>query len=404
MTGTPPRNILIAHPFPDVYGADRVALEVAIALREAGMNPMLVLPEPGPMTAWLDEHALAYRCVTTPVLRRALMSPRGVLGLASTSRRDFSRVARTIAEINPALVYTNTITLPHWVLGARRARLPVIAHIHESDDRLRPALARALAAPLLAANRVIAVSNATEQFLARAVPRLSGRTQVIYNGLDAPAVGRPSSHGSSTVRLAVIGRLSANKGQDLAIAAMGMLHKRGRSVHLEIAGATFSGYEGIERALRASVLALGLGDRVTFSGFCGDVWELLRRTDIVLAPSRTDSFPLVVIEAMLAGKPVVAADVGGMGELIQDGVSGFLVGREDVAALVTRIERLIDDPQLALRMGARARSDAMERFSRERFNRQIVAVVEEVLDGARGSSRHARGMRLGTSRRRRREV
>jgi hypothetical protein len=388
-----PCRILVAHPFPDVYGADRVVLEVVMALRAAGMSPTVVIPEPGPMTEWLDEHGLPYRCVSTPVIRRALLRPKEILGLIFHARREFSAVARTIAEIDPHLVYANTITLPFWVLGARRARVPTIAHIHESDERLRLAMVRALAAPLLAADRVIAVSDAAKAFLSRGIPRLEERTVVIHNGRSMPSTQVPATADSTMPRLAIIGRLSQNKGQDIAIAAAHALHLRHRDVRLEIAGDTFAGYEGVERDLRASVSAFGLDNQVTFSGFCADVWELLARTDILLAPSRTDSFPLVVIEAMLARKAIVAADVGGMRELIEDGRNGLLVAPEDAQALAAAIERLLDDPESARRLAEQARSDAVERFSVERFSREIVGAVDEVIAfrrerrGRRGADR-----------------
>jgi glycosyltransferase involved in cell wall biosynthesis len=195
--------------------------------------------------------------------------------------------------------------------------------------------------------------------------------------LRVPARSFPTPGTAAATRLAVIGRLNPNKGQDLAIAAVDALRARGRDGSLEIAGTVFPGYEEVERGLRAS--AAGLGDRVRFSGFCDDVWDLLARTDIVLAPSRTDSLPLVVIEAMLAGRAIVAADVGGMSELLRDGETGRLVPVEDAGALVGAVERLLNFPGEAAGLGARAREDAMARFGIERFAGEIVAVAEAVL-------------------------
>jgi glycosyltransferase involved in cell wall biosynthesis len=375
---TPPR-ILVAHPYPDVYGADRVVIDTVMALRDAGMAPTVVLPEPGPMTAWLDERAVPYRCVGTPVLRRALLRPAGMLSLAHRAPHHFSLVAQTIAELDPDLVYANTITLPHWVLGARRARVPAVVHSHESDARIHRVVAGGLVAPLLAADRVIAVSNAAKAFICRALPRLRDRTVVVYNGLPVPSGDFPPPLAAPVARLVVIGRLSPNKGQDLAIATVDSLVRRGRDVRLELAGDTFAGYEGVERALRESVRDLGLEDRVSFPGFCRDIWALLRRIDIVLAPSRTDSLPLAVIQAMLAKRPVIAADVGGIPELIMDGVTGLLVPPEDVAGLIARTEALLDDPLRARRLGDKARAAAVDRFGSERFQRQIVEIVESVL-------------------------
>ena len=377
-------HVLVAHPYPDLYGADRVMLDAALAFREAGMRLTMVLPEPGPMTSWLDEHDVPWKCVPIPVLRRALLRPAALLGLARHSPRQIALAARTIRELGADVVYANTITLPHWILAARRARVPVVVHAHESDARIRRPVAAALAAPLLAADRVVAVSEAAATFLGDTLPRLRGRTVVVYNGLPVPEDVFAQPLDGPPARLAVIGRLGPNKAQDLAIAAVDSLVRAGRDVRLELAGDAFAGYESFERGLRESVRERGLAGRVTFAGFCNDVWGLLARTDIVLAPSRTDSLPLVVIEAMLARRPVVAARVGGIPELIDDGATGLLAPPEDVPALAGRVEALLDDPGLARRLGDAARVAAADRFGRERFRREIVAVVRDAL------SRHAK--------------
>jgi glycosyltransferase involved in cell wall biosynthesis len=373
-------RILAAQPFPDVYGADRVMLDAVLGLRDAGMEPTLVLPEPGPMTAWLDAHELQYRSVAVPVLRRALLRPARLAGLAAHAPRDVALVRRTISEVGADLVYANTITLPHWILGARLSRVPVMAHVHESDDRIRPGLVRALAAPLLAADRVVTVSEAVRRFLCTAIPRLRDRTVVVYNGVEAPADDFPLPLTEPRARLAVIGRLGPNKGQDLAVQAVDTLVRSGRDVELVLAGDTFAGYEWFEADLRASVRRLGLERRVRFAGFVDDVWDLLRDTDLVLAPSRADSLPLVVIEAMLAGRPVIASDVGGMSELIASAVTGVLVPPEDVPSLDASIRSLLDDPLRARRLGEAARATAVARFDLGRFRREMVEVAQSVLN------------------------
>lgn len=382
----PPR-ILVAHPYPDVYGADRVLLSAVTAFRDAGMDPTIVLPGPGPMTAWLDNGGLSYRFVDIPVLRRALLSPAGLLGLVREFPHHVHRVARTVAALDADLVYVNTITLPHWVVGSRRARVPVVAHVHESDERIHPAIALALVAPLLAADRIIVVSAAAKSFLCRTFPRLANRIVVVYNGVPIPnrEFALPLEH--APAKLAVIGRFNPNKGQDLAIAAVQSLRQHGRDVRLTLAGSAFAGAEQYERLLRQSVSGSDLNNRIAFAGFCEDVWGLLSDTDIVLAPSRTDSLPLAVIEAMLAGRPVVAADVGGMRELLDDGRTGLLVGREDVAGLTRRVADLLDASSVARSLGANARLAAVERFSPARFERNLVAQVENALTRARNTRR-----------------
>ncbi|MDP8962201.1 MAG: glycosyltransferase, partial [Actinomycetota bacterium] len=119
-------------------------------------------------------------------------------------------------------------------------------------------------------------------------------------------------------------------------------------------------------ALKRQSVRLGIGDRVHITGWTDDVHHFLAQSDIFVLPSRSEGFPLAIVEAMLAGLPVVASRVGGVPEAVRNGETGLLVPKDDPDRLATALQRLIDDPELRLGMGRRGR-DVATSFTDERM-------------------------------------
>jgi glycosyltransferase involved in cell wall biosynthesis len=135
--------------------------------------------------------------------------------------------------------------------------------------------------------------------------------------------------------------------------------------------------------------SLGVGGRVRFLGQRTDVEQLLARSQVGLLVTNWEGFPLSILEAMRAGLPVVASSVGGVGESVQDGETGYLVPRGDVALLRDRIGRLLASPELRGRLGANARTRYEQRFTLGRCVSRTLAVYHDVLAGAEAARRSA---------------
>ena len=124
---------------------------------------------------------------------------------------------------------------------------------------------------------------------------------------------------------------------------------------------------------------LDVSDRVVFMGTVGDVEELLSGADVFLLPSETESFGLAALEALSCEVPVVASRVGGLPEVVEDGVTGFLRPVGDVEGMAEAVDRLLRDEDLRRAMGSRGRSSAIERFSRDDVVKQYRELYQEVL-------------------------
>ncbi len=360
-------RVLVAHPSADAYGSDRQLLESVHGFLAAGWHVTVALPEPGPLVELLPDVALDV--APFPVLRKALLRPLALLGLIARLPVDLNQLVRRIRAARPDVVYVNTVTVPWWTLAAGLAGVPVLVHVHEAEEISSAVTRKLLYAPLLFANAVVANSQTTRRVLLTSFRRLARRLAVVPNGL--PDSGPVDADAAVPGRIVLVGRLSPRKGVDVALEAIARLRAAGRPVSLEICGNAFPGYEWFVDQLRARAAEPDLAGAVHFAGYVTPVSTALARAEIAIAPSLGESFGNAVAETLLAGRPLVASDVQGLGEIVTDGRTGLLVPPADPAALAAAIGRLLDDPGLAARLGVAGRADALERFGADRYRRAV---------------------------------
>ena len=369
---------MVAHHTPDLYGSDLQLLESVSALVTGGFTVVVTVPYDGPLVPLLHERGALVEFLGVPVLRKSLLTPRGLVALAGDSLRGLWRTVRFLRRHRAAAVYVNTLTIPVWLLAARLTRTPSLAHVHEAQDEGPRPLRAALAAPLLLASSTVVNSRASLQSIRNALPIAARRSIVVYNGIadaiEPPHPPAPVPDGTPA-RLVQVGRLSPRKGTDVALEAVAELTRRGRNVCLDVYGTVFEGYEWFEDQLRSRASRDDIRGRVTFGGYVHPTWTALAPATVVLVPSRTEPFGNTAVEAQLAQRPVVVSAVQGLTEIVTDGRTGLLVPPEDATALADAVERLLDDPDLADRMASAGRAEALARFSSAGYRKRILDVV-----------------------------
>jgi glycosyltransferase involved in cell wall biosynthesis len=185
-------------------------------------------------------------------------------------------------------------------------------------------------------------------------------------------------HGGEAAPVVIgsLGRLDRMKGYDLLLEALA----RVPGARVEVLG------DGAERAsLEAQARRLGVADRVCFPGWEPDPRRRLPEWDVFCLPSRSEGFPLSVVEAMLAGLPVVASDVGSIGEAVLADTSGLLVAKDDVDGLVRALTAVVGSVAERARLGAAGRARAAEHFTVGHMARSYRALYDEMLAAPRRS-------------------
>jgi len=293
-------------------------------------------------------------------------------------RRDLTSIyehARVIRDLQADVVHLNQHLWSgqYGLLASALAGVPRVCVVHGalpssslSQRYLSICVARM-------ANRFVGVSDFVSGKIRQQLRVPASRIRTIYNGVS-PALPGGEPPPSPPDLILGIGRLAPEKGFDLLIEALvGVPDYR-----LVVAG------DGPERArLEQLVRARGLDDRVEFAGWVEGAWTDRWCPRLVAVPSRFEGMPLVILEAMQAGIPVVATRVGGVPEVVIDGSTGLLVDPGDPAALATALRELLDDPRRCEEMGTAAERRLRDHFTAERMISSYEALYQEVACGGR---------------------
>jgi glycosyltransferase involved in cell wall biosynthesis len=302
------------------------------------------------------------------------------------------KLVRLFRQLRPDIVHTHTAKAGAvGRLAARLARVPRSVHTfhgHVLEGYFSPAVTRlflrierALAGHT---DRIITVSpRLRHALLAMGIGRPE-QVEVIPLGLDLDRFLR-ASRGQTDLRgalqipagaplLGIVGRLVPIKDHPTLFQALSLFPDASRAPHLLVVG------DGERReALRQLAHALGLAGRIHFLGWRHDLEAILGDLDVVICCSRNEGTPVSLIEAMAAGVPVVSTDVGGVGDVVSHGETGWLVPAGDPAALAQGIERLLGDPELRHRLASAARPVALERHDVKGLVHRMEALYQRLL-------------------------
>jgi glycosyltransferase involved in cell wall biosynthesis len=220
--------------------------------------------------------------------------------------------------------------------------------------------------------RFVAVSQAGVNSLSNVgVPK--DKITLIYNGISAPAPGGERSD-NGVLKIGIVGQVNASKGHEDLFHALKIVVQNHPTVQLHIFGKATPDYEA---RLKRCACELNVQDNVVWRGFVDDRWTIYQDLSIVIIPSRAeDTLPTTAIEAAFFGIPVVAARKGGLPEIVDGGVTGFLFEAGKVDELAGYLISLADNRQLRRIMGETARDRALSLFTRDRFVRDFCNLLE----------------------------
>lgn len=351
------RALVVSEFFrPFVGGIEVLADQLLPALIGKG-HEIQVVTSHGPMPL-PDEESFGALLVRRYPFRKVLeeKDPEGMLRLRH-------RLGRLLRELDPDVIHLNGIApsllllLP--LLSAGRAA--VLVQLHQRLFSWEETHESLLVRLLRRADWVVSVSAAALTQARALVSEIEARSSVIRNAVDAPD-SKPSPLSFAPPTLLCLGRLTPQKGFDLALLAAAALAGRFPDMRVVIAG------DGDERGpLEALARSLGIEDRCEWRGWVrpGDVARVIDEATMVILSSRYEGLPLVALEAAWMARPVVATRVGGMAEVVRHQETGLLVEPENVDELAAAMARLLERPEEARSMGATARTLVEREFGWE---------------------------------------
>lgn len=373
-----PLRVLFVHPSDELYGSDRVLLELVRRLDRQRFEPRVLLSTDvayaGRLTARLLADGVPVTRLRMGVLRRRILrSPSAFLRYLADVLVSTVRIASLLRRERVDVVHANTVTVLPAAFASVLSGRRLVWHLHEIVGE-RPGRRLLLGLVRLLADRLVVVSEAARESLGRS--GRSGAVSVVPNAV--PDRGLLPGPADPPV-VAYIGRLSERKGPFLVLEAAGLLAPRHPGVRWVFEGDEFGGAGDVLLRLVSRATELGLSDAVEFRPFREDVTPLMGEALVVVSPSvLPESFGLVLLEAMTAGRAVVASDHGGPRELVADGETGLLVPPGDARALAEALGALLSDRERAVAMGRAARERALARFPLDGAVGKFEAIYESV--------------------------
>lgn len=366
------RKILCIHQSAELYGSDRSFLSAILALKKSNVTD-IVLPFSGELSSILDESGAQVTYFKDGILRKNDVK-KPIIFCCQTLRGVFFYFKKFK---DYEIIYINTIVMLSAILasaGYRFSSKKIICHIREIPSRKQMFFFKALF-------RISGVELAFNSEATKKAFNLPGT--VIYNGVDDigdyTTPRRNELRNTSKVKLLLVGRINTWKGHELLIDAIinNYLRIGENSVELDIVGSPFEGYEYLEDKLKKKVEKYKLSNDIRFIPFTKHPEQYFVSTDYVVVPStKPEPFGRVAAEAFSAGKPVIAANHGGLAEIVTNMQDGYLFEPNDENELA----KILDDitktsKEEYMRMSECARNTYTSKFSLEIYQEKINSLV-----------------------------
>jgi glycosyltransferase involved in cell wall biosynthesis len=380
-------NILALHVVSDMYGSSKVLLQAVTALKARGHKVCVVVSEKGPLTEALELEGIETKIIRLGILRRRYLNALGLLNRVCVITRAFFALKKLCKQNQIDIIYTNTAPV---IIGGILSKFTGIKNVWHLHEILEPSsFMHRFFGWLIntTAQKVIVVSGAVYNNWAGRIDAC--KMVKVYNGFEASDINVDVNVGANanninplreqlnlndnTVLVGMVGRVNLIKGQFYFIQIAAAAKAAGLNCHFVMIGDAYKGYEYLYPQLESQIAELGLQNTITNLYYQPNAVSLIQQLDIFVLPSiKPDSFPVVILEAMAAGKPVIATNQGGAQEQIDDCVSGFLVPVNDATIAAQKLGVLVNNPDMRTQMGQAGAKKLQEQFSLATFNKNIV--------------------------------
>ena len=382
-----PIKVLFISHSAKLYGAEKSLLLLLKEIDKNRFDPIVAIPGEGSLKEEVRQLNIRTHRIQCP---HWVGDKTGIVRFLNNAFREIITSFKLYGFIKREgidLIYTNTMVNLSGALAAFIAGKPHIWHIREilsgNPDLYSFLPHKALFNIILRlSHKIIANSNAVaKQFHGSSYSR---KMTVVNNAVESLAGSREVSFPEdiagallSDWLVVMIGALQKTKAQDDAIHAVKITSATIPNIKLMLIG---DGREDYKEYLKELVLELEISDKIIFTGYRNDVRNILPYCKILLMPSMKESFGRAALEAMAAGIPVIAANTGGLKEVVRDGVTGYFVPPGNYSAIAERIVDLYRHPDRAKRMGNEGKRVAEKEFNVGKYVQNIGEIMEESIN------------------------
>ena len=368
------KKLLIFEPLSNIAGGQMVLINLLpFLVREFSVT--VVLPKAGPLRDRLT--ALGIKSIIINPGSYSLVKKNIFQVLKYLFYLPVFLIRSSLLIKNFDVIYVNGARLLPAVVGADFLfRRPIIWHSHSLISDQKSLYLVELAARWRIVKKIIAVSN----FIVSNNEKLRNKTLVLYNGVDLDRFKPGRKYSSSkSVSIVTIGDLIPTKGQDMLIRALAAA--RGDYL-LKIVGSARSGRRPYELSLHDLVKTLSLDNKIEFWGQRDDIPDILSNADLLVLPATVpEACPMVVLEAMAGGVPVIASDLGGTREIVKDGYVGYLFRANNEIDLTRKLDQFFGLDKAAIsEMKINCRREAESRYNLENNANKIILAIKELLN------------------------
>jgi glycosyltransferase involved in cell wall biosynthesis len=370
-------RVAIVFEYGTLSGGERSILAAIDPLRGSTFEFVAVAPAIGPLA-----DALRHR-----EIRQLEFCCFDAAGTRLPRERLVAELGRVLDDANPDVVHANSLSMGR-LLGAAASvtNVSTVAHLRDIVG-----LSRSAVDDLNRNHVLLAVSRATRDFhVAQGLD--AARTRIVYNGVDGrifcprPAAGALRGElrlPDNAFLVLTVGQIGPRKGWDVLAEAAHLAQGRLPDVHYVLVGERNSAKDEnieCERAVVARFAVGALAGRAHWLGRRADVATLMDEADLLVHPARQEPLGRVLLEAAASGLPIIATNVGGTPEILEDGVSARLITPNDAKSFANALAELHDDGELRSRYAAAARQRAEQQFSVERAAGEIAEIWRQLAD------------------------
>jgi glycosyltransferase involved in cell wall biosynthesis len=353
---------------------------------------VVILPFDGPLKREFEKNGI--EVVIAPVLKlyRKMFTPKGILSFFKEYCAGLKTLNALHKKYHFSIVYSHTLAALIGIIFARKNNIKHLWHVQEIIAK--PVIFNKGFVKLLSldCNHVAAYDSiATMNFWIKGNEKLAKKSHAVWNGLDVAEKQNTSQEEITSIRkdyfkvgendlvIALVGRINSWKGQQLLLEAFHKIANKYQNIKLVFIGSAPPNQEVFETDLKHKIIDFALTDSVVIIPFQEGIWKFWDSIDIAVVPStEPEPFGMVAIEAMLSKKPVIAANHGGLAEIVLPNETGILFEPNNADALAAALESIITDAEKRKRFGENGYTRTVNHFSLQKHVEKFEDIFEKI--------------------------